>query len=436
MTGLLNTCGAQFADWSAAYRLFSKERLPIADLFSVVRRAVVSELPAGAPVCAVMDDSLLRRGGLHTPGVAWRRDPLGPRFQTNFVRAQRFLQVSLALPSPQRNRRMVPVAFVHAPTPAKPSKKADEQTWKQYRTEARARRISRVGATQLEQLRHALDAEAATAGRRLLVAFDGGYTNETVLKHIPSNTTCIGRVRKDARLFFVPDPDTAQARGRKLRYGAPAPTPEQVRTDESAWDTLEFCHSGISHPVRFKRRTHLMWRTAGAQALLQLVVIAPLGYRLRKKSKLLYRDPAFLICTDPLLDPRVIIETYFQRWDIEVNFREEKTTLGVGQAQVRSERSVELAPAFAVASYALLLMATQRAFAESPEGLLPPPKWAAPSPQRRISTQQAINQLRAEVWGRGLGLPNFPGFATPTTPNTKSQKCPFPLASAVCYAQA
>ena len=99
MTGLLTTCGSQFRDWTSSYRLFSHHRLPVEAIFSVVRRAVVSELPPQAPVCAVLDDSLLRRSGLHTPGVAWRRDPLGPHFQTNFVRAQRFLQTSRALPA-------------------------------------------------------------------------------------------------------------------------------------------------------------------------------------------------------------------------------------------------------------------------------------------------------------------------------------------------
>jgi hypothetical protein len=188
--------------------------------------------------------------------------------------------------------------------------------------------------------------------------------------------------------------------------------------------------------VRFKRRTRLMWRPAGAHQILQLIVIAPLAYRLRKGSKLLYRDPAFLICTDAQLDPRLLIETYFQRWDIEVNFREEKTLLGVGQAQVRHPRSVETAPALTVASYALLLLAMQRAFGASRHALLPRPKWIRPSPSARISTQQAIHQLRAEVWGRGLGLDNFSGFASTQLPAAKPEKSSFPLASAVCYANA
>ena len=91
VTGLLTTSGSQFQDWSAAYRLFSQERLPLPAIFSVVRRGVADQLPPGAPFRAVLDDSLLRRSGLHTSGVAWRRDPLGPRFQTNFVRSPALL---------------------------------------------------------------------------------------------------------------------------------------------------------------------------------------------------------------------------------------------------------------------------------------------------------------------------------------------------------
>ena len=436
MTGLLTTCGAQFRDWTSSYRLFSHDRLPVASIFSVVRRAVLAELPPHAPLCAVLDDTLLRRSGLRTPGVAWRRDPLGPHFQTNFVRAQRFLQTSLALPAPDGSWRLLPVAFRHAPTPPKPAKQATAPEQRQYRVQARAARLSQRACEQIRDLRADLDADSSAAPRRLLVAFDGGYTNQTVLRHLPPNTTAIGRLRQDAHLLFRPDPTKQKARGRRLAYGLPAPTPEQVRTEDSPWQTLTFAHHGTSHPLRFKRRTGLMWRTAGSHQVLQLIVIAPLGYRLRKGSKLLYRRPAFLICTDENLDPPIVIQTYFHRWGIEVNFRDEKTLLGVGQAQVRCPSSVESAPALTVASYALLLLATQRAFADSRPALLPRPKWMPASPSTPISTQQALHQLRAEVWGRGLGLDNFSGFPSSQPAATKPEKSSFPLASAVCYANA
>src|SRR5579862_1093287 len=49
VTGLLTTSGSQFRDWSSTYRLFSQHRLPVTDIFSVVRRGLADQLPPGAP---------------------------------------------------------------------------------------------------------------------------------------------------------------------------------------------------------------------------------------------------------------------------------------------------------------------------------------------------------------------------------------------------
>ena len=67
-------------------------------------------------------------------------------------------------------------------------------------------------------------------------------------------------------------------------------------------------------------------------------------HRLRKGSKLLYRKPAYLICTDPDMPLEEVLQYYIWRWDIEVNHRDEKQIIGVGQAQVRSEKSVSRHP--------------------------------------------------------------------------------------------
>jgi hypothetical protein len=118
----------------------------------------------------------------------------------------------------------------------------------------------------------------------------------------------------------------------------------------------------------------------------------------------------------------------------QVNFRDEKTLLGVGQAQVRNTASVESAPAFAVAACGPLLVSGQLAFGNSDSGLLPQPQWAASSKGPRTSTQQLFHQLRAEVWGRGLGIESFSGFESNPSATAKPEKCSFPVASAVCYA--
>jgi hypothetical protein len=66
----------------------------------------------------------------------------------------------------------------------------------------------------------------------------------------------------------------------------------------------------------------------------RLFVIAPTPYRKRLSGRWYYREPAYLLCTDRQNSPHQLLQIYFDRWQIEVNHREEKDTLGVGQAQL------------------------------------------------------------------------------------------------------
>jgi len=84
VTGLLTTCGLEFQDWSAEYRLFSRHRWPAAAVFAVIRRAVLAELPAAAPFCVAIDDSLLHKTGIRIPaslGAATPRPSLPDQFR-------------------------------------------------------------------------------------------------------------------------------------------------------------------------------------------------------------------------------------------------------------------------------------------------------------------------------------------------------------------
>ncbi len=85
---------------------------------------------------------------------------------------------------------------------------------------------------------------------------------------------------------------------------------------------------------------------------MRLLVIKGPRYHLTQ-TKTDRREPAFLICTDPTLPLDKVLQYYSWRWDTEVNFRDEKTILGVGQAQVRNPASNQNAPALAVAAYAI-----------------------------------------------------------------------------------
>jgi hypothetical protein len=129
------------------------------------------------------------------------------------------------------------------------------------------------------------------------------------------------------------------------------------------------------------------------------VVIKPLGYRLRKGSKLLYRQPAFLICTDPLLDLSTLLQAYIDRWEIECNHRDEKSLIGVAQGQVWSPLAVTRLPQFQVAIYSLLLLSSILAYGfQRTTAYLPLPRWRGKS--IRPSVLDLLNLLRDQIFAR------------------------------------
>jgi len=400
----------------------------------VVREAVTGQLSETEPLVVGMDDSLLRKSGTHIPGVRWRRDPLGPRFQVNFVKAQRVLQLSAALPSRDNgSARMVPIDFQHVPTPPKPKPAAAPEEWTRYGRACRQNSLTVRARQRVRTLQQQLDSSGSTE-RRLSVVVDGRFTNRTLMKTIPHDTVLTGRIRSDAKLNFLPQTQPSGA-GRKRIYGPPAPTPEQLRKDDSApWIKVPAFATGRNHEFRVKVLKPLRWRATSDSHDVQLVVVAPLGYRLRKHSKLLYRKPAYLISTDPDLPIDQLLQTYLWRWDIEVNFRDQKTLLGVGQAQVRHPTSAQAVPALAVAAYALLLVAARQAFPSERLPLaIPVPKWR-PHKRSRASTQDLISLLRQELWAQTITSHNSSYFRSTVSRNHKSQKSVPNLPGALFYA--
>ena len=419
-------------DWSSTYRLFSQQRLDPSALFNIVRMEASQELKDQSKIVIHMDDTILKKTGRKIPGTSWRRDPLGPPFHTNFIWGQRFLQISMALPDHQGccQSRAIPVDFHHCPTVKKPGKKAAEQDITYYREQQRQFKLSRQGCERLNQLRKSLD-DQGIDNKQLVVSVDGSYTNKEVLKNLPDRITLIGRIRKDTKLYVLPEEQPLK--GRKRVYGERLPTPEQIRqSDQYSWITVHAWAAGKEHNFKVKVIKNTLWRSAGEKHHLQLVVIKPLGYRLTKSSPVLYREPAYLICTDPELSIDELLQDYLWRWEIEVNIREEKTILGCGQAQVRNPDSVQSVPAFIAAMYAMLLLATHRSLKSSNQNLLPRPKWYQKKKDRRHSTGDIINNLRAQLWSKAIGV-NFSGFVNREIKLQSLKNESNPFTSAVFY---
>jgi len=187
--------------------------------------------------------------------------------------------------------RALPIRFQEVSVVKRPRRNASEQLWKQYRLAQKQHNLSQAFVEMMGQLRPALD-QAGGQSQTLVVAGDGSFCNRTCFTASVERTVLIARARKDAVLCWG-----APEQSRRF-YAVEKFTPQQVRQDES-----------------------IPWKEATP-------------YRKRKSGRLYYRQPAYLLTTDLVSPAKSLLQIYFDRWQIEVNHREEQDTLGVGQAQL------------------------------------------------------------------------------------------------------
>ncbi len=408
LSRIIWTNGGQHQDWRAEYFLFSRCQWDPAQLFTpIVQRA----LPwcRGRYIGVAIDDTRLRKTGPRIQQAFYQRDPLSPKFYVNLMFGLRFLQASLLVPlfhQAKVGTRALPIAFEEVSVvkhprrklpkrPASPAKRTEplsplELEWKQYRAAQKIYSLSARFADLMRRLRSTLDACGA-AKKILLLAVDGSFCNRTVFTTVVQGVELIARARKDIRLCF-----RAQDGSRRF-YGVQKLTPEQVRLDNSRpWKATTVFYGGKRRKVEYKEVGGIFWQGGARKRPLRLLVVRPTRYRKRKSGRYYYRRPAYLLTTVVNGTVRQLLQIYFDRWQIEVNHREEKDTLGVGQAQLHNVTAVPKQPAFAVASYSALLLASLQAFgAQRGEAYAALPKWRRRA--ARPSAQDLITLLRKEM---------------------------------------
>jgi hypothetical protein len=376
-------------DWSADYRMFSRSCWDAQSLFSPVLEGYLNRYGEGT-IAVAIDDTKLAKTGKKIASAGWHRDPMSPPFHTNFLYGLRFLQASLLFPHHQEGdfaARALPISFVEAPPVKKPGKRAGPEQRAEYNRARKQKNLSTYALALIDHLRTRFD-QAGADHRTLLATLDGSFCNQTIFKPRLDRTDLIARCRKDARLCFV-------GTGRR-KYDPHLFTPESVRQNESLPYQLARVHyGGALREIRFKQVDQVLWRRGAGPRRLRLIVIAPVPYKLSKRSKTNYRDPAYLLSTDLVSSPAELLQAYFDRWQIELNHRDEKDLLGVGQAQVRAVQSVPRLPAFAVACYSLLLLAGLQEFGLGrTEDFVSLPKWRRNA--KRTSLLDLLTLLRKE----------------------------------------
>lgn len=384
--------GRQLLDWSADYRLHARSAWQPHDLFQPILDKA-RPFCRGRYACVAVDDTRLHKTGRRILTASYQRDPLSPKFRINLMFGLRFLQMSLLTPlyrTGKQPARALPVRFEEVPALKKPRRKAPEQEWAAWRQQSKLHNLSTHTVETLRGLRGSLDA-AGYADQTLLAVCDNSFCNRTVFRAELTRTAVIARARRDVKLC------RRATEGGQRFYDVVKFTPKQLYDDPSIpWQNARIFHGGQGRKVRYKQVAAVYWQSASGPKPLRLFVVARIPYQVPGRERKSYGDPAFLLTTDLKGTPRELLQAYFDRWQIEVNHREEKDTLGVGQAQLRSPLSVPRQPAFAVAAYSALLLAGLLAYGPGRGDAYPVlPKWRRNA--KRPSCLDLITLLRKEM---------------------------------------
>jgi hypothetical protein len=383
--------GRQQQDWTADYRLHARAHWCVDDLFQPILEKALP-LCRGRYLAMAVDDTRIHKTGRKILSAFYQRDPLSPKFRFNLMWGLRFLQVALLLPlyrTSKQSPRSLPMRFVECPVVKKPSKKAPEPEWDAWREHCKRSNLSTRSVEILRDLRHACDA-AGGRTKTILAVGDNSFCNRTLFRANWDRIQIIARARRDVKLC-------RPAVGGRRIYGQTKFTPEDIRQDENiAWYKVRVFYGGQWRKIRYKELAGIYWQSGAGQKLLRLLVLAPIPYQAPGRKRKYYRDPAFLLTTDLIGAPRELLQPYLDRWQIEVNHREEKDTLGIGQAQVRSAQSVPRQPALVVAAYSALLLAGILAYGPARGAAYPElPKWRRNA--KRPSCLDLVTLLRKEM---------------------------------------
>ena len=388
LTRILCTTNREQQDWSADYRLFSRSPWKAQDLFNPAIHRCLDYLDKDEIICIAGDETKIKRAGRKVKRSCWMRDPLSPPFMVNFIKGIRIIQFAVILPLHRISgvtSRTIPVLFEPIESLEKPKKKAGQKEKAAYNMAKKMNTMSDQSVKHMLSLRKAFDAAGAYS-RIILFVLDGGFCNQKVFKAVLERCRRLARCRKDATLCFAAN-DPACPR---KKYADDKFTPESVRKDESIpYKSGKFFIGGKYRKIRYKEVKNVLWQRGAGMRTLRLIVLAPIPYHLSPNSEANYRNPAYLLTDANDMNICKLIQAYVDRWGIEVNHRDEKQHLGVGDPQVWNDASVDRFPAFIVASYSFLLLASLEAYgAKRTDEYLRPPKW-----QRRRARPSCLDLL-------------------------------------------
>jgi len=315
----------------AFHRFFSRGTWDPDEVGRLLFGWIARHLREGAAVRVALDDTLATKKGPHVFGIGSHLDAVrSTRRQKIFAFGHCWLVLAVLLPVPFSSRVFaLPVLF------------------RLYRTVKSCERSGQPHRKKTELAREMVDVLAAWVGaRRVEVAADSAYCNDTVTRGLPDTFVLFGAMRPDAVLTALP-PARRRRSGRPSKRGRPVAKPEVIAKDgRRPWLSCEATIYGARRTVRYKTVDAQWYRACGVR-LLRIVIVQVDGGAIGMRV---------FFSTDATVAVPIILETYAGRWAIEVCFRDLKQLLGFGDSSARKRAAVERTAPFVGLIYTTLVL--------------------------------------------------------------------------------
>jgi hypothetical protein len=289
-------------------------------------------VPAGAPIPAVLDDTLAAKKGPKVFGIGSHLDAVR---STKAFRVFSFghvwvtLAVVVRLPFHSRQWAL-PVLF------------------RLYRNEKECKAKGHRHKRKTELARELVDVFASWVGIDPIdLAADSAYSNDTVMGGLPPSINVLGAMRPDAVLTAAAVQKKRSGPGRPRVRGKLLPKPTAIaENDTIPWRSCRATLYDSTRTIRYKTLVAQWYRACGVR-LLRIVIVridhGAIPFRV-------------FFCTDPNRTVVEILEGYARRWAIEVCFRDLKQLLGFGDSSARKKAAVERTAPFVGLVYTVLVL--------------------------------------------------------------------------------
>ncbi len=411
VTAVLRIMGlSQNKHFQNYHRILNRAVWSSREISRVLLGLLVTTFAPTGPVIVGLDDTIERRRGAKIKAKGIYRDPVRSS-HGHFVKASglRWLSAMLLVPIPWA-KRVWALPFLTALAPSE----------RYYQDRARTHKKLTDWARQvLCQTRRWLPQ------RRLVAVADSNFAVIELLWRMTqfANPICmVTRFRLDAALFKPAPKRKPGQKGRSRKKGARVPKLEQVLADKKTHWTRVVIRNWYGET---RRRIDIVsgtavWYHSGQPAL-------PIRWVLIRDPKGIFKSQA-LLCTDPSVKPKQIVEWFVLRWQLEVTFHEVRTHLGVETQRQWSDKAIVRTTPALLGLFSLITLLANRS---ARRGKLPI-RQSAWYTKQSATFSDALALVRQRLW-RELGFSlSSPGADSSKLPKATLER----LTHALCYATA